>query len=379
MNQMQTISIESLVTLLTPVCSGLFCLLLLSIQLPVWDKLKGTGMRSALSEYYAMIVLNWGMLILLTLYPKQFIYVRVIMILCGMLVPAMLYRVLFLLTRTDPREKFSAWNWVVPAVFILLHVIWSVCVPREVFAKTSFYLTQSVPGYKGLYILVMLVAPLRALLGIAYLVLSILRYRRYRRYMADYSSELQRNSIHWVKVFLVLWLSGLLIPIPAMAFPVKVLIGQLKLMLPALLLFMQHVLLVFNVIRRNYVVVQETASTQDNDKISCEKKLREPDFEKYLQRCKPCLDPDLTIVDMARAIGVNRSYLSAFINSTYGMNFSQLINECRLRELDRIIANPPSACQTNSEKIAMAGFGSYQSYRRAIKMQEKRILLSSDE
>lgn len=377
---MQTVNIESLLTLLTPVCSGLFCILLVSLRLPVWAKLKGTGMRGALLVYYAMVASNWAMLVLLTFFPREFVYVRIVMIYCGLLVPVMLYRVFFLLTRTDPRERFSAWNYVVPTAFVLVHLACSLYVPREVFARTSLYLAEYVPGYRLHYVIVELVTPLRTLISITYLVLCGVRYRRYRRYMADYSSELERSSLHWMKVFLILWLSCMAIPIPVMAFPIKVMILQLKLTLPAALLFLQHILLAVNVIRENYVTVKCNGDTAENgDSAKPQRKLHGPDFHDYLACCKPYLDPNITIVDMARGLGVNRTYLSAFINSQYGMNFSQFVNECRLRELDGIVANPLAAGKTNCDKITRAGFGSYQSYRRAIRLQERRKILPADE
>lgn len=198
-------------------------------------------------------------------------------------------------------------------------------------------------------------------------------YRRYRRAMANYSSDLYLGAVYWLRIFLILWVSFLIIPMPAMLMPFKVLITQLKLTIPAVLLAAQHILLCFNTIRGNYVLVSGSTDSVKKDGIpKKEKQINKETLTRYIENRKPYLDPKLTIVDMAFALKTNRSYISAFINSTYGMNFSQFIDECRLSELDRIVADPGNADKSNIDKILMAGFGSYQSYRRAMKMQEER-------
>ena len=53
--------------------------------------------------------------------------------------------------------------------------------------------------------------------------------------------------------------------------------------------------------------------------------------EKYLEDKKPYLNPEFKITDMAKDLFSNRSYISAFINREYGMNFNRFINHYRLR------------------------------------------------
>ncbi|MEI3096093.1 MAG: hypothetical protein V8T33_07025 [Parabacteroides distasonis] len=48
----------------------------------------------------------------------------------------------------------------------------------------------------------------------------------------------------------------------------------------------------------------------------------------------------MRITDLAAGLSTNRSYLSAFINKEYGMNFCRLINRCRLMALDRLRVSP---------------------------------------
>ncbi len=378
---MQTVTVEHLITLLVPVCSGIICLVLVLLRFPVWDMQKGTGMRQSLVSYYMLTALNWSLLILLSFFPREFAYIRPLYIYMVLLVPIALYRFIFVLTRTDSRERFSGLHYILPAVIFLTYLIWSWSVPREVMLQTSYYNTESIPEYRGYYIFVAWVAPMRLLFGLAYSILSLLRYRRYRRMIVNYSSDLHHSSLYWLRIFLILWFSFLILPVFGIVTSAKTLLTELQLLIPAILLFVQHVLLAFHAIRGNYVFVTDNGglSSESADGFNEDTKpLKQPTFDRYIDR-KPFTDPNLTIVDMAAALHTNRAYLSGFINKVYGMNFAQFVNECRLQELDRIIADPHSAGKSNMEKITEAGFGSHQSYRRALKMQEKRKLLKIDE
>ena len=362
------------------------CILLVLLREPVWDKLKGTGMRRTLLVYYLLTAFNWVMITALTFFPAEFVYVRILLVFFGVLVPVVLYHFLFLLTKTEGGERFPRWHYAFPAAFFLLHLAGSLSVPHEVFAQTSLYNAQYVPGYRGLYVIVQSVPFVRFLTGITYALLSLSRYRRYRRMMADYSSDLYLNSLYWLRVFLVLWIACLVTPVPAMFMPIKALLTQLNLAVPAVLLAMQHILLCFNVVRGNYIfpAVNTNRSKAAERKEAVNdapqgKQIRQSTLERYMEYRKPYLSPNLTIVELAQELHTNRAYLSAFINKTYGMNYSQFINECRLKELDRIVADPESAGLTNMEKIHAAGFGSFDSYRRAVRMREKRKMLRPEE
>ncbi len=375
---MQTAAIDNLLVLLTPVFSGLFCIILVSLRFPVWEKLKGSGLRGTLALYYALICFTWAMSAFNAYRPHDFVYYRIFLILAGMLVPVVLYRFLFILTRTDELERFSPLHFIFPVAVFLVYGIWSLAVPREVFLGTSLYLERSVEGYEGFYTLLKAGYPLRTAVGIVYSSLSILRYRRYRRFMADYSSELREASLYWVQIFLILWISFLVVPLLTVRFPYKSLFTQLRLIIPALIIFFQHIILCFNAIRGNYVFIRKTDAKEAAKSAVPEKtEIAVLDFKRYIEQRKPYLNPGLTIAELATGLNTNRTYLSAFINQAYGMNFSQFINECRLLELDRIVADPAKSHYSNSEKISLAGFGSYDSYRRAMKLHEKRKLLSN--
>ena len=90
-------------------------------------------------------------------------------------------------------------------------------------------------------------------------------------------------------------------------------------------------------------------------------------FERYFRKNKPYLNPNLTITDLIEPLQCNRTYLSKFVNRTYGMNFNNYINHCRLNEMERLLAAPGNRDKTPASLYAQAGFGSYRNYLSAKK------------
>ena len=91
--------------------------------------------------------------------------------------------------------------------------------------------------------------------------------------------------------------------------------------------------------------------------------------EKYLEDKKPYLNPEFKITDMARDLLSNRSYVSAFINREYGVNFNRFINNYRLKEVERLQSEAIQRKQkiSSMEIVIHAGFSNYHSYFRAKK------------
>jgi AraC-like DNA-binding protein len=76
------------------------------------------------------------------------------------------------------------------------------------------------------------------------------------------------------------------------------------------------------------------------------------------------LDSQLTILDIVKAVGTNRTYISAIINQQYNQNFCSFVNSYRIDELERtILENPYFTYDTLAE---YCGFGSVNSLKRAV-------------
>lgn len=83
-----------------------------------------------------------------------------------------------------------------------------------------------------------------------------------------------------------------------------------------------------------------------------------------LSENKIYLNPDLCILDVAKTVGSNRTYVSRVINTKFNQNFCSFINDFRINELENVIIEQPgSTAEFLSESC---GFGSVNSMNRAI-------------
>lgn len=90
-------------------------------------------------------------------------------------------------------------------------------------------------------------------------------------------------------------------------------------------------------------------------------------FEKEVVGKKMYLRPQLRLTELAEALGINRNYLSNFINTTYDCGFNEYINRLRLRELERLLSLPINQGKSANKLYAKAGFLNYRNYLRTKK------------
>lgn len=109
------------------------------------------------------------------------------------------------------------------------------------------------------------------------------------------------------------------------------------------------------------IVVEEVIhdnSTNTEDDLLMKK------LKRHMQKNKVYLQPDVSLTQLSRELGTNRTYLSQLINRQLNMNFCNFINQYRLQEIEKYLREKPGA--TNQELADMAGFGSVLSMKRAM-------------
>lgn len=82
----------------------------------------------------------------------------------------------------------------------------------------------------------------------------------------------------------------------------------------------------------------------------------------YFETEKPYLDEELTLIKLAAQLGVSRSSLSAAINYNLGINFITLVNNYRIEEVKRLIADPKNKDLTLLSLAPESGFPSKSSF-----------------
>ena len=76
-------------------------------------------------------------------------------------------------------------------------------------------------------------------------------------------------------------------------------------------------------------------------------------------------DPNYSAKDLAKELRTNTRYLSAVINSRFGMNYSCLLNEYRIKEALHLLVDKRYAEKNVEEISALGGFANRQSFYAA--------------
>lgn len=76
-------------------------------------------------------------------------------------------------------------------------------------------------------------------------------------------------------------------------------------------------------------------------------------------------DPNYCAKDLAKDLKTNTRYLSGVINSRFGMNYTCLVNEYRIRDAKHLLVDKRYADKTIEEISTMVGFANRQSFYAA--------------
>lgn len=76
-------------------------------------------------------------------------------------------------------------------------------------------------------------------------------------------------------------------------------------------------------------------------------------------------DPNFSSKDLAKQLKTNTRYLSAVVNSRFGMNFSCLLNEYRIKDALRLLGDKKNRDKNVEEISTMVGFANRQSFYAA--------------
>jgi AraC-like DNA-binding protein/uncharacterized Tic20 family protein len=88
---------------------------------------------------------------------------------------------------------------------------------------------------------------------------------------------------------------------------------------------------------------------------------------KYMEEQKPYLDVDLSIHDISDALDIPRHYLTQVINGLLGKNFYTFINEYRIEEVKKLLADQDYYKYTLTAIAYEAGFNSKSSFNAVFK------------
>lgn len=88
----------------------------------------------------------------------------------------------------------------------------------------------------------------------------------------------------------------------------------------------------------------------------------------YMEKSRPFLDNQLKIDDLAQRVSLSPKSLSNLINREFNVNFFEYVNNHRLKEVKKHLANPDMTDQSIIELAFLAGYNSKSSFNRLFKI-----------
>lgn len=373
------ISLENLYSLfiiLAPAITSFAALLILTL-----DTMRGGSgewrLRSRVFLYFASTLVSWVSVLCYFHLPEVFVRINWLCYLAFMLIQVYFYGFIFRVTRIDAAERFSWWHYLLPVLIALgllaLQLVTPVAEQLRVVVghgeyggaeRLFFRYSNSKMG-------------VRLAFSVVYTLLAFGRLARYRRFAAEQPNG-RPNLLRWVLGFLIFSVVLLVIPSLTLIYSRSTVLNTGLMGVHTMVLVLQYCYLCYYVLAGHYVTIVEDeppllgarASEPEGAALPKKSQLTRESFEEYMQAERPYLNPNLKITDLVEALGVNRTYISAFVNSEYGVNFSAYINQRRLQEYQQLLANPANEGRSKLELSEMAGFSSYRSFLRVAEKVE---------
>lgn len=302
--------------------------------------------------------------------PEIYVYFDAIYLFVGTLLYP-LYHIYFRLLTVD--EKFS-WKahsryLILPAVIGVIYLIIVLATP---FAEYKVWLFDrdafpGTPQFRILKLLRLVVLIAIDLQAIYFLFRNMVLLKRYGDRAEQFYSNINDGKYNNAKILNYLLIFNCLIHV---ANALNLFNTDNELIFYSVLYAIDYYLIGYmgckqKAINPTFVTELDNASVQvveselNVDKNKIHKKLL-MEFDKN----KIYLNSELTIVDVVKVVGTNRSYISTLINQEYNQNFCTFVNNFRISELERVIFDNRDL--TNEVLIENAGFGSVKSMKRAI-------------
>lgn len=365
-----------LIGFIAPLITGLICMgLLLVFYLESRQPLKRKLSLLLIAEM-GTCAFSWVSLIIYTLYPEIYIRIEALFYISILYALVITYHFVFVLTDDGSGKKFNRMHYIIPLLFGLVMLIWSFFIPDEI----EICITASRGKYPKVYEAFTLFTTSKSDLFLVYNILysiwGLKRIYHFRKIRGNYLADEGRSSINWLLLLMFVTLAGVLLSLIPSLLGINLFLTSAITFIPTFLVILKDVVLTYNVLAGNYVVIDLTRPPEESEAATSSPTASSwPDkekFEQYVFRQKPYLNPHLRITDLAHALYTNRTYLSGFINQEYQMNFSRFINRCRLKELEKLRRDPNNLKKNMLDLILEAGFSNYRAYQRVKKEEEKQ-------
>jgi AraC-like DNA-binding protein len=208
---------------------------------------------------------------------------------------------------------------------------------------------------------------------ITYLLLGLYLLKKYNKRIANFYSNLEGKQLFWVELLtislLVAAFTSSMVNFLGRNFFVE---KELQFIPSAMFSFL---LFIIGMIGNKQNQIIKTVIFDEN---KCQfqhshaevKPLLKEKILLVMDREKLFLDPNIRIIALTARLSTNRTYLSQFINTEFGMSFSDFINHYRIKHAKLLIDSDPGLRYSLNHFSEESGFGSISSFNRAFKQFE---------
>lgn len=271
----------------------------------------------------------------------------------------------------------------VPAVFFAsaFIIIFLLMNPEE---KKSFYLfsylnNETGNSFEGLVKLQYLFFSFSKIVFIVqafyFVILGHRLVKRYNQKIAEFYSNPEHKTINWVKFMLFSMIASLVITILYnilgreffVEYPLLLFVPNLVL---GVLIFMQGYL--GNL--QNYTVSDMEIETRQDSEIPLQKNVNSEKLRKSLLELfdyeNIYINPDLKITHVSEKLFTNRTYISKLINTEFSCTFSDFVNQYRITEAKKLLADNSLKSYSLEYIAEKSGFGSMVNFMRVFREKE---------
>lgn len=304
-------------------------------------------------------------------YPEIFAYVSSLSILAFVLFFVSIYRTLFFLTALDENERFTPLHYVAPLAFTAMFGLFQLVIPYHLQVKYVLDAEAfALPPNEIYGIIFEFRHYFESLFAVVYVYLSLTRVYAYYKKISNASGKAEKNSIRWMVFLIFFCLITSFATVVALYVPRQHFGTSPWAILSTVFIVWLHLDLTYHLIIHKYQLNVLPVTAPENDRNRHRGRITRHQLERFYKKEKPYLSPDFRMTHLVKALDVNRTAISNFINRTYGMSFSRYTNHWRLKEMERLKTMFGNDGKRTEQLVQQAGFSDVKQYLRAKALEE---------
>lgn len=270
---------------------------------------------------------------------------------------------LYVLSMCSKNFHLEPRYWVHGIIFILLVLF--------VVVRLVFFNSES--NYRWTYLEALISQVILHLQIASYIIASFVIINKYRKEIKNHYAAIEQINLSWLLFILIafttMWGTDLIAFAISLSFEDSGRIGYYLIVCSITINFIFANYLVYRGLRQpNAVSGIMTPAKYSGSKITEDESMKKVgQLKDLMQNKKPYLNPDLTIKDLSEQANIHHKFLSQIINSRFGQNFYDFVNQYRIDEAKEIMKRNTDDKKTILEILYEVGFNSKSAFNNAFK------------